>query len=240
MPKQIVNTLKNLLSPQQRAFVRPIYYRWVNWRDAIKYPAITPLHKAVFEKPALRFRLEFYQAAQIFLRVNRINGSYLEFGSHEANTFRMALNTLGMHGQPNRITHFLAFDSFEGMPEPTGIDRQKIWRAAMNATGEETFKKITRKDIYRVTTVKGFYKHSLLKINLPDDQYPALAYLDCDYYTSTREVLNWLGKYLRHGYILAFDDWDCYFADNSRGQRKAFLEFKAKKMMGRLCSLLSS
>lgn len=228
MSNQLVTTIKNLLSPQLRGIVRPIYYRLVNLTNSLKQPPITRLHRAVFTAPELQFRLKFFQAAQIYLRVNRINGSYLEFGSHEANTFRIALNTLGMHGQPNHISHFWAFDSFEGMPEPTGIDKQKIWRVSMNTTSEESFKKITRKDAYRVTTVKGFYDKSLPTVSLSKDQYPALAYLDCDYYTSTRDVLNWLTKYLRHGCLLAFDDWDCYFADNDRGQRKAFLEFSSK------------
>jgi O-methyltransferase len=224
---------KQVLSERQRAFLRPAYYRILGWKNALLQPAITPLPKRVFTSPSLRFRLEFFQAAQIFLRVNRINGSYLEFGCHEANTFRMALNTLGQHSGPNRISNFWAFDSFEGMPEPQGIDKQKIWRAAMNTTGEELFKKITRKDSYRIKSVKGFYEHSLPGFVLPHDQYPALAYLDCDYYSSTREVLDWLGPHLRHGCILAFDDWDCYFADGERGQRKAFTEFR-QAQQGRL------
>ena len=28
--------------------------------------------------------------------------------------------------------------------------------------------------------------------------------------------------------IIAFDDWDCYFADNQRGQRLAFQEWSKK------------
>lgn len=233
MSNPIVSTAKRLMSERQRAFLRPVYYRFLNWSNAMRQPAITPLPRKVFSAPSLRFRLEFFQAAQIFLRVNRINGSYLEFGSHEANTFRMALNTLGQHNAPNRISHFWAFDSFEGMPEPEGIDKQKIWRAAMNITSEQAFRRINRKDGYRIKTVKGFYEHSLPGVALPYDQYPALAYLDCDYYSSTRQVLDWIGPYLRHGCILAFDDWDCYFADNERGQRKAFHEF-CQAQRGRL------
>src|SRR5580700_6021080 len=63
---------------------------------------------------SLKARHEFFQAAQYYLQINRIDGAYLEFGSHEANTFRMALNTLGTYNRPNKITHFYAFDSFEG------------------------------------------------------------------------------------------------------------------------------
>ena len=97
MNNSIVSIGKRLLNERQRKYVRPVYYRFANWINKLKEPAITPLPANVFKAPSLRFRLEFFQAAQTYLRVNRINGSYLEFGSHEANTFLMALNTLGKY-----------------------------------------------------------------------------------------------------------------------------------------------
>ncbi len=229
----IIELGKRVLSERQRAFVRPIYYAVQNRARRLASPAVTPLPGNIDANPALRFRFDFFQAAQEYLQVNRIDGSYLEFGCHEANTFRMALNALGSHGKPNRITGFWAFDSFGGMPEPEGIDKQKIWRGQMNYTSEQKFRAITRRDAHRVTTVKGFYEDSLKTVELPEDQYPALTYIDCDYYSSTKQVLDWLGKVLRHGCLVAFDDWDCYFGDDERGQRKAFREF-ADAQRGRL------
>lgn len=221
-----VDLIKRSLSEPQKKFLRPIYYSCLNRIRRFKEPRITPLPKKIFRVPSLRFRFEFFQAAQIYLQVNRIDGSYLEFGSHEANTFRMALNTLGQYQKPNKINHFFAFDSFQGMPEPEGIDKQKIWCAAMNFTSEEKFLQLVRYDDHRVTTVKGFYNDSLRKFRLSSDQLPALLYVDCDYYSSTIEVLNWIAPYLKHGTLIAFDDWDCYFGDDFRGQRRAFNEFR--------------
>lgn len=221
-----IGFIKRSLGEPQKRLLRPIYCACLNQIRRIKEPRITPLPTKVFRVPSLRFRFEFFQAAQIYLQVNRIDGSYLEFGSHEANTFRMALNTLGQYGKPNKINHFFAFDSFQGMPEPEGIDKQKIWRAAMNFTSEGKFLQLVRNDAHRVTTVKGFYNDSLGRFRLPRDQLPALVYVDCDYYSSTREVLNWIAPYLKHGTLIAFDDWDCYFGDDSRGQRLAFNEFR--------------
>lgn len=169
---------------------------------------------------------QFFQIAQQYLCVNRINGIYLEFGSHTLNTFRMALNTLGSYGQPNYIHKFIAFDSFEGMPSPEGIDRQSIWRTAMNRTPIDSFYKILKKDLHRIEAVKGFYQNSLPFYNFPKNQKVALAYIDCDYYSSNVEVLNFLRDKLSHGTILAFDDWNCYYGDPLRGQKLAFSEFK--------------
>lgn len=226
MLNRTVTFVKKILGPSQRDAIRPLYYRLLGIARKLQEPTITPLPPKVNHVPSLRFRLDFFNAAQMFLQVNRIDGSYLEFGSHEVNTFRMALNTIGAHGRPNRITHFYAFDSFAGMPEPTGIDKQKIWRAAMNFTSQERFRAITRRDAYRTTSVKGFFKDVLPEFKLPPGQNPALVYIDCDYYESTKDVLEWVGPYLRHGTLIAFDDWDCYFGDYARGQRRAFSEFR--------------
>ena len=195
------------------------YWDWCRRRN------VTRLPKKISKNAALKARLNFFQQADYFFRVNRMKGVYAEFGCHEVNTFRMALNTLGMSPH-NYAHHFFAFDSFEGMPEPEGLDKQLIWRAGMNATSLESFRAIVRKDLHRVTCVKGFYDESLPKANWHDDDRILLAYLDCDYYSSTVDCLNFLKDKLQHGSILFFDDWDCYYSDPLRGQRKAFSEFQ--------------
>lgn len=194
--------------------------------ESLKLPRITPLSKKTLINYGLLERYKFFQSAQYFLQVNRINGVYLEFGCHEVNTFRMALNTLGSHRKPNKITRFIAFDSFEGMPSPEGIDKQMIWKTGMNHTSLEKFLEITKKDAHRIEAVKGFYSDSLKSYKLSEEDKIALAYIDCDYYSSTVDVLNFLSTKISHGTIIAFDDWDCYYADPQRGQRKAFTEFK--------------
>lgn len=207
------------------AFIR-LHRLFLGAVKKIREPRITPLKRGTKSNHGLSQRLQFFTSAQYFLQVNRIDGVYLEFGSHELNTFRMALNTLGAYGKPNSIPKFIAFDSFEGMPEPTGIDRQKIWGKSMNFTSLDHFYKVTRRDAHRVEAVKGFYEESLPKFDWPKEQRIALAFLDCDYYSSTAEVLRFLADKLSHGTILGFDDWNCYYADPLRGQRLAFSEFR--------------
>lgn len=194
--------------------------------ERIVTPRISPLRAAYESEANLRQTFTWFELAQKFLQVNRIDGVYAEFGSHEANTFRFALNTLGRYGRPNKISHFYAFDSFEGMPAPEGIDRQKIWRQGMNCTSLESFQAVCRWDLHRITTVKGFFQDSLPKMQWDQNNIIALAYIDVDYYSSTREVLKFIKNKLRHGSIIAFDDWNCYYADPMRGQRKACAEFE--------------
>tara|TARA_B110000008_G_C16920640_1_gene544593 strand:+ start:665 stop:1432 length:768 start_codon:yes stop_codon:yes gene_type:complete len=187
---------------------------------------LTSLPKNVNKEFRLKARFDFFKRAQYYLQVNRIDGVYAEFGSHEVNTFRMSLQTLGLPFRPNRISKFYSFDSFQGMPEPEGIDKQKIWRKSMNFTSKEKFLKITKRDSHRVVAVKGFYEHSLPNYKWPKEDIIALAYIDCDYYESTKECLNFIKDKLQHGALIAFDDWDCYYSDYQRGQKKAFSEFK--------------
>jgi hypothetical protein len=210
----------------RRVIPLTVYSRLAAYYNRLKLPKITPLRPKKEWDSNLEEVFKWFEYAQKFLQINRIDGVYVEFGSHAVNTFRFALNTLGRYDRPNRISHFYAFDSFEGMPEPEGIDRQKIWRRGMNATSLETFERICRLDRHRVTAVKGFFSESLPAFEWNSAHRVALAYIDVDYYSSTVEALQFLKDKLQHGTLIAFDDWNCYYADPQRGQRKAFFEFE--------------
>lgn len=170
-------------------------------------------------------RRDFFLGLQSYLQLNRVTGSYVEFGSHELNTARIALNTIGRHNLPTDITRFFLFDTFAGMPEPRGIDQQRIWRSGMNATGIEEAQRILGRDLYRTTLVPGLFQDSLVTFGHEELLPIAVAYVDCDYYESAKTVLDFLGPRLSHGSVLVFDDWDAYYADPQRGERKAFAEF---------------
>lgn len=194
-----------------------------NWGKQESVPNITPLPK--LRNTHNRETLMWFEHAQRYLQVNRMDGVYAEFGCHQITTFRFALNTLGQYRQPNKIYHFYAFDSFEGMPEPVGIDKQKIWRKGMNCTSLETFKKVCKRDLHRITPVKGFFSDSLPSYQWNPKHRIACAYIDVDYYSSTKEVLAFITDKLQHGSIIALDDWNCYYADPQRGMRKALAEW---------------
>jgi O-methyltransferase len=175
----------------------------------------------------------FFGAVAAYLQLNRLSGSYVEFGSHTLSTARMALNTLGQHNIPAPATHFFLFDTFSGMPTPTGLDRQRIWRAGMNATSLSSAKKLLKRDQYRLTLVQGLFEDTLPTFEHAALLPIAVAYVDCDYYESAKSVLDFLSPRLSHGSVLVFDDWDAYYADPARGERRAFDEFK-RANLGRL------
>jgi hypothetical protein len=82
----------------------------------------------------------------------------------------------------------------------------------------------------KLIIVEGFYQDSLnndLVIKLQPKK-AAVIYIDCDLYTSTVSVLNFIIHFLQPGTIIIFDDWNCFYGDPDRGQKKAFNEFKFK------------
>jgi hypothetical protein len=176
-------------------------------------------------------RERFYLAATSFLFSNSdptlSNGYYFEFGCHKARTMRYAWQ----HTQHNFALTYVAFDSFEGLPEIDPIDKLADWKPGSFAVSEGDFV-ATVLDAgmprERLVTVKGFYDTSLTQ-QLSERLLPrkaAIIYVDCDLYKSTVPVLKFVVPFLHAGTIIAFDDWNCYLANPARGQRLAWREFR--------------
>lgn len=129
---------------------------------------------------------------------------------------------------------YVAFDSFEGLPEISEIDRQEIWSKGKLKTTEEEFIEICIKHGMprnKLITIKGFYENSLtpeLKESLLCRK-AAVVYIDCDLYMSTVPILNWITEFLQKGTVIVFDDWNCFCGDSNRGERRAFAEYRAQQ-----------
>jgi O-methyltransferase len=165
-----------------------------------------------------------------FAHINRpIDGYYMEFGSHEGRTMRLAWR----HFRHLFDWDFIAFDSFEGLPEIETIDKQQIWEKGRLETGESDFVNIVTKSGMpksKIKTVKGFYDDSLTP-ELAASLLPrkaAVIYVDCDLYKSTIPVLKFIVPFLQKGTVIVFDDWNCFYGDPAKGERKAWGEFLAE------------
>jgi O-methyltransferase len=168
-------------------------------------------------------------SAARYCAVNHITeGYYLEFGSYGAHTFRMAYDAFHYLFQ----WKYLAFDSFDGLPEIKGVDVQAdVWKKGMYRISEEDFihtclRHGLPRDIF--STIKGYYEE-MLTPELRDGLLPqkaAVIYIDCDLYASAACILDWVKELLQVGTVLIFDDWYCcYYGDPLRGERAAFQEF---------------
>lgn len=169
----------------------------------------------------------FFRRAFKALSFNGINGDYLEFGCWGCTTFSLAYKQslkYGMH------IHLWAFDSFCGLPpKEKPEDNHPLWQEGAMAMSAEAFRgKCIKVGIpaSKFSIVAGFYKQTLnagSERNLPRDI--CLAYIDCDLYSSTLTVLEFLTARLKHGMIIAFDDYYCWSPTAISGERKACSDY---------------
>ncbi len=185
--------------------------------------------------PGIPNRDDMLSIAFKFVYSNRIAGDYFEFGSYTGRTFRMAythsrrpyVRETAEFEQP---IHLWAFDSFEGLPEPSEVDRFPRWeRGAMQTTLHEFHAALDAWGVARdaYTVIPGFYEDTLtpeLKTRMQGVR-AAVAYIDCDFYSSTATVLRFLPPFLRAGSILCFDDYYAYRGSVSHGAQRAIAEF---------------
>ena len=174
---------------------------------------------------AYAFKQRFFWTVFKALDFNGIDGDYVEFGSHGGMTFRLAHDQIR---QRKIKRHLWAVDSFRGLPNALNeLDSHPKWKLGAMQTRVDKFHKICRshgiaREAY--TVIEGFYDETLP--NLPRNAAPnniALVYIDCDLYSSTEAVLNFIRPRLKHGMILAFDDYFCWSADQVSGERLALL-----------------
>ena len=201
-----------------------------------EHPFVTLLNKYMDDARS------FFLDAAMALTVNGITGDYVEFGSWGAKSLKLAHEALVVSTSMPR--HLWAFDSFAGLP-PAADERDVHPQWGAGGTGYgwvsqpdqdgsggiEAFRRqcdemgIPR-DAY--TPVEGFFEDTLPPLGA--DGSPAdiaLAYIDCNTYSSTITVLEFLEPRLKHGMIVAFDDYHLWTSDDVSGQRRALHEFSA-------------
>lgn len=176
---------------------------------------------------------DFYWKSFFMLRMNDVEGDYVEFGcGSNVRSFRLAFKYRQLeHPRP----HLFAFDSFEGLPEPCGIDRDvhQGWRKGAMAVSLQAFHEVMVEQGARpaidYTCIAGYYDLTL-RGKHPRDygiEQVAMVMVDCDLYASAVECLSFIAPALVNGSILAFDDWFCFKGRSDRGEQKAFTEFLA-------------
>lgn len=121
---------------------------------------------------------------------------------------------------------FFAFDSFEGLPNNEGF-----FRTGELSSPEYTFKRMMAKtgvDTNQCITVSGFYSESLTDRLKEETNLAraAIVHVDCDLYTSTKAVLDFIEDLVDVGTVLVFDDWYVFGGHpEASGEAKAFSEW---------------
>lgn len=176
----------------------------------------------------------FFRRTFDFIKDNRIHGDYYEFGCHRCRTFRMALSEARLHNMGEM--KFWAFDSFEGLPNPTSDTSVEIWKSGALTTSESEFMRLVKEhDVYadRVSTVKGFYSASLTRElqhrHLDKEARISVVNVDCDLYESAVPVFDFIEPLMQEGTVVYLDDvFAGYKGSPAKGVARAFLEYQQK------------
>lgn len=177
-------------------------------------------------------KLAFFSNAFDCLDGNEVRGDYFEFGCHRGRTFRMALTEARRHRFDQM--RFVAFDSFEGLPEPLGQPDVRTYYVGALRTSEEAFRRLIRAHgvyVDRCELVKGLFQDSLTlalqRRLLAAGRKLALACIDCDLYESAVPVFRFIEPFLQEGSLLYIDDWFAgYKGSPLKTIAKAFHEFE--------------
>jgi O-methyltransferase len=173
------------------------------------------------------WKQQFFYNAFRALWYNRIDGDYAEFGCWSGSSFWLAHLESRKHGHAARLW---AFDSFQGLPAAESArDEHPNWaKGDMSMSVDEFHQACARDGVPRSAyeVVPGFYHDTLDRMAATDRPVNiALAFIDCDMYSSTRSVLGFLMPRLKHGMIIAFDDYFCWTPTQPSGERRAMVEF---------------
>lgn len=155
-----------------------------------------------------------------FERTRGLPGDYYEFGLFKGWSFAKAHDFAD-----NRSMHFFGFDSFEGLPDVVGIDAgDKFTKGKYACSLEKVRKNLGRRITDRTHFYKGYYDELLPTVEGPFG--PArIVLVDCDLYSSTVPVMEFIYPYLQNGTNILFDDWNCFSANAEKGERRAVDEF---------------
>jgi hypothetical protein len=186
-------------------------------------------------KPRLALRRlvnTFYRMDHVYAVLEEFKRSYkgpfsiLEFGVADGYAFAkkaFATRYLGM--EDDIVCH--GFDSFEGLPETA--DRRDLssirggdWKAGQYRGRYEELNDYLTARYRNCRLHRGMFDATLtpeLLATLRTDK-PILVWIDCDYYTSARVVLERLIPYLPSGCVVYFDEYEFNFGSRFTGEAR--------------------
>ena len=170
-------------------------------------------------------RHRMLEQAFMYTHDEQVAGSYVEFGTGRGTSLLYAYEACRKH-RFNDV-RFFSFDSFQGFPEPKGVDRFFL----RFKQGEVAFsRRLVERNLWlhgadrkRIELIEGWYEATLAdEAGNHGKIGPArVVNIDCDLYDSALAALRFITPHLVSGSVLLFDDWLCYRADPAKGEQGA-------------------
>lgn len=175
--------------------------------------------------------VDFFKSCLKILRDKKGNdvGDYLEFGVFNGNSIgsmyrackELEIDSMRLFG----------FDAFEGLPAGSEKEDDGVWKKGFYSCSFDQMKSCLAKrnvDAENITWIKGWYDQTLndetrQKYNLGKF---GLVFIDCDTYSSSKTVLDFLAPLIKELVIICLDDWKLNDLDiKEMGEYKSFNEF---------------
>jgi hypothetical protein len=172
------------------------------------------------------------------------DADYCEFGLFKGHSFWKAQQEASKHGL---ICRYFGFDSFAGLPDVCGLDRTEhgeFRKGQYSCSQAEVVANLQAAggiDWQRTVLIPGYFERSLAPDVVEKHRLRkvGVAMIDCDLYSSTVEVLRFLAPLIGDRTVLIMDDWNCFGADDNKGQRRAMREFLERQPDLRIEPLVS-
>jgi hypothetical protein len=139
------------------------------------------------------------------LRLVNREGLFLEFGVGGGQTISRIAEL--------SKAHVFGFDSFEGLPEP--------WRTGYP---KGYFSGAIPRVPSKVSVIKGWFSETLPKFIQEHNEPVAFLHVDCDLYSSTKCIFDFLHPRIGPGCVIVFDEYFNYPGWQNH-EHKAFMEF---------------
>lgn len=215
------------------------------WIKQLLYPIRKAMGRFIIAPPRIQGYINnntIISKAATIVQTDKIKGDYLEFGVWTGKSFVEAYKTIEKISnhwitEPHWFEklwtkkRFFAFDSFEGLPKPSGVDcLSQAFRQGLFCAKENDFKKfIVSKGVPldRVTIVPGWFENTLNEGTRMkyDMKYASIVHIDCDLYESAALALNFVTPLLVDGSIIIFDDWYNFRGNPNLGEQRACREW---------------
>lgn len=162
-------------------------------------------------------------------KTNLNNTLFMEFGVYSGRSMEVFHDLYKDSGMS-----FYGFDSWQGLPyETQDQNNPSYWYPGSFSGSIEPHIKQKFDQDDNVHIVDGWFEHTL-----NDDFYDSLkdkkigiVHIDCDIYSSTKTVLEWLCKHnmLQKDSLIVYDDWGGYMSTLGEGHEFDVGEGKAHK-----------
>ena len=155
-------------------------------------------------------------------------GDYLEFGVLNGSSLGSAYLTAKKMNL--KSTRFLGFDAYKGLPKGTDEEHDVLQKGFYTCSFGIMKECLRRRKINPndIIWIKGWYDETLNNktIKKYNIKKIGIAFIDCDTYSSSKTVLDFLAPLITEPAIFCFDDWKLYDMDiKGTGEYKSFNEF---------------